>query len=250
MRVVWLCLLSQGSAVTRLVGCAEVTGTSRVCSHPSRSVRCHLGLGNLGGNVACFGATSYLLTPPCSQYVTGSTLLTYPPHQHTRVTDVTVAHEPASRGRFSLRSRLPSIHLPTVPRGRRSRTCPSPAQHCAPCEPCHTLHTSISLPSPCAVQSPPLRPSPPPLRRCAPLVPTPPHQRCASAHPPPQPPPHRHQAGPPWPCAAPHTTIGADDIRALACVKGVGPKTINWLLQLHTSGECDYLAELRRRACE
>ena len=44
--------------------------------------------------------------------------------------------------------------------------------------------------------------------------------------------------------------IGTDDIRALASVKGVGPTTIDWLLQLHASGECDYLTELRRRARE
>ena len=107
-------------------GCSTSTttpSTSTVSTHAGRNstastsfcmctpcVWFYLGLGILSGNVACFGATSYLLTPPCSQYVTGSTLLTYPPHQHTRVTDVTVAHgRPASRGRFSLRSRLPSI---------------------------------------------------------------------------------------------------------------------------------------------
>ena len=46
----------------------------------------------------------------------------------------------------------------------------------------------------------------------------------------------------------PSDDITAADIRALHSVKYVGAKTIEWLLQLHAHGECDYLLELRRRA--
>ena len=46
----------------------------------------------------------------------------------------------------------------------------------------------------------------------------------------------------------PSDDITEADIRALHSVKYVGAKTIEWLLQLHAHGECDYLLELRRRA--
>ena len=44
----------------------------------------YLNLGMVGGRGACLGARSYLLTPQLESGVTGSTLLTYPPSQHTR----------------------------------------------------------------------------------------------------------------------------------------------------------------------
>ena len=43
-------------------------------------------------------------------------------------------------------------------------------------------------------------------------------------------------------------TVGIADIDALIRERNIGPATIEWLRQLHASGECDYLAALRLRS--
>ena len=43
-------------------------------------------------------------------------------------------------------------------------------------------------------------------------------------------------------------TVVIADIDALIRERNIGPATIEWLRQLHASGECDYLAALRLRS--